>query len=625
MSLGRTALAAALWLALCGALAGCANLRSSSGKAGAQDAAKPTTPAAERAVYQFEVVAPKELRALLTNYLDLARFQSAPETDSITSAELDRLVAAAPAQARTLLETEGYFNAEVQVSRDVTAGGTPLLRVDVVPGPRAVVEQITLGAAGEWQTGIEARQRSAVDELASLRRQWPLPPGQPFRQAAWNEAKNTTIARLRADGYAAATWQSTDAQVDATNNTVRLQAVADSGPLFRLGALQIEGLQRYDEASVRRLSTFGAGQPYSEKLLLDFQERLQKVGLFEGASVEIDPNPENAAAAPVLVRVKELPLQTATIGAGYSANTGPRLTLEHLHRRVFGTRWVARNKFELGPSLKSWQGELSSHPLEGLYRNLVGGNAERLHSADELRTSWSARVGRAQDTQRIERLYYAEFAHARLQTGAGINNSDAVSANYHWIWRNVDSVLLPTKGVTLSAQAALGYARGRQITEDGITDGSGPFTRAYGRLTVYRPIGAAWYATARLEGAQVFARDRVAVPDTLLFRAGGDESVRGYAYRTLGPVVDGAITSGRVLLTGSAEIARPISKRRPEFWWAAFVDAGDAANRWSEVHPALGYGTGLRWRSPVGPLRLDLAYGQRVRRVRLHLSVGIAF
>ena len=81
MSLGRTALAAALWLALCGALAGCANLRSSSGKAGAQDAAKPTTPAAERAVYQFEVIAPKELRALLTNYLDLARFQSAPETD----------------------------------------------------------------------------------------------------------------------------------------------------------------------------------------------------------------------------------------------------------------------------------------------------------------------------------------------------------------------------------------------------------------------------------------------------------------------------------------------------------------------------------------------------------------
>jgi translocation and assembly module TamA len=123
----------------------------------------------------------------------------------------------------------------------------------------------------------------------------------------------------------------------------------------------------------------------------------------------------------------------------------------------------------------------------------------------------------------------------------------------------------------------------------------------------------------------VFASDRVGVPDTLLFRAGGDESVRGYAYRTLGPIVNGVVTSGRVTATGSVEIARPISPKRPQFWWAAFIDAGQAANRWSELHPAFGYGVGLRWRSPVGPLRIDLAYGEEVRKLRMHLSVGIAF
>ena len=177
---------------------------------------------------------------------------------------------------------------------------------------------------------------------------------------------------------------------------MRLHVVADSGPLFHVGEIRIDGLQRYDEQSVRRLANFRVGEPYSEKVLLDFQERLQKVGLFEGSVVEIDPNPDTAAAAPVLVHLKELPLQTATVGVGYSANTGPRLTLEHLHRRVFGTRWMAKNKFELGPSLKSWQGDLTSHPLAGLYRNLIGGSAERLRSADQLRTSWSARVGRTQ-------------------------------------------------------------------------------------------------------------------------------------------------------------------------------------------------------------------------------------
>jgi translocation and assembly module TamA len=128
----------------------------------------------------------------------------------------------------------------------------------------------------------------------------------------------------------------------------------------------------------------------------------------------------------------------------------------------------------------------------------------------------------------------------------------------------------------------------------------------------------------RVELGQIAAKANVGVPDPLLFRAGGDESVRGYGYRTLGPVVDGVVTSGRSLFTASAEIARPVSERLPDVWWAAFVDAGNASENWGAMDPALGYGVGVRWRSPVGPLKIDLAYGQEVQRFRIHLSVGIA-
>ena len=610
----------ARFLALCLALglAGCANLVFLAPKPTPDPASTPAAPNPDRAVYELDIVAPEGLLPLLKNYLDLARFQNAPETEGINATELDRLVAAAPAQARALLETEGYFNAVVQVTRVGGATGVPRFGVQVTVGPRTLVEQVTLDAAGALQTAIVAGDAQATAQLAALRRQWPLPAGQPFRQPGWSSAKNTTLANLRADGYPAAEWKYTSAQVDAPAHTASLNLVADSGPRFKLGPLKIEGLQRHDEDTVRRLATFGAGTPYSEKLLLDFQERLQRLGLFEGASVEIDPNPANAEEASVLVRVKELPLQQATVGVGYSANTGPRLTFEHTARRVFDTRWIAKNKFELGPDLKSWQGDLTSHPLDGLYRNLLGGNAERLRSAEEVRTSWSARIGRTQDTPRIERLYYVEYVRVRLDNVAGRSNNDALSYNYHWVWRDVDSVLLPTQGFTFSAQGALGYAR--STTQD-----NGPFVRTYGRATWYKPLGAAWYATVRAEAGQVFSADNVGVPDTLLFRAGGDESVRGYAYRTLGPSVNGAVASGRVLFTGSAEVARPISTQRPAFWWAVFVDAGNAANQWNELSPALGYGVGLRWRSPVGPLRLDLAYGQEVHKARVHLSVGIAF
>ena len=617
----REALALAMWLAMLSALGGCASLANWLPKSAPDDAAAGTARTAanpERAVYRVEVIGPAELQKLLVTYLDLSRFQNAPETDGITAAELDRLIVAAPAQARSLLETEGYFNAEVRVEKLASVGAVPLLRVQLTPGPRAVVERFELTVEGDLHAGAGAQDSSADRLLEQVRRQWALQPGQAFRQPAWSGAKSAAIAQLRAEGYPSASWRSTQARVDAGSNTVQLDLLADSGPLFRFGEIRIEGLQRFDADSVLRLSTLGRGEPYSEKALLDFQERLQKAGLFEGSSVEIDPNPATADTTPVIVRVRELNMQQATAGVGFSANTGPRVTLEHLHRRVFGTRWIAKNKFELGPGIQSWSGEFTSHPLEGRYRNLLSGSAERLRSTEELRTSWSVRAGRTQDTPRIERLYFGEFIQSTLVNPSGSTQSSALSANYHWVWRDVDSVLLPTQGLTANLQAALGRSFSNQ-------NPAGPFGRAYARVTWYQPLGASWYATVRGEAGQVLAADTVALPDTLLFRAGGDESVRGYAYRSLGPKVNNVLFSGRVLLTGSAEIARPISAKYPAFWWAAFVDAGNAAAGWKEFKPVLGYGAGLRWRSPVGPLRLDVAYGQATRAARLHLSVGIAF
>ena len=621
----RALLRAARWLPLAAALGGCANLPFF-GRDEAPPAAA-TSAAPDVQQYRVDISAPAPLDALLRNYLDLARFEKAPSSEGITASELDRLTAAAPAQARALLETEGYFNADVRADRGPDVAGLASVRLVVAPGPRATISEVALDATGPLEKAVASGDAAALRELEALRSAWPLKPGQPFRQAAWNAAKNSTLAQLRADGYAAAAWERTAAQVDADTNRVRLSTVADSGPLFRLGAIEVEGIERYDAEAVRRLAPFSPGERYTEKQLLDYQERLVKAGLFEGASVDIDPDPAHADSTPVRVKVKELTLQQATLGVGYSANTGPRVTLDHYHRRVFGTRWIAHSKFELGPDLKSIGTELTSYPLENQYRNLLAANMERLRSADEVRGSWTARVGRIQDKTRIERTYYLEAVHSRVDSNTLVTSSDAVSGNYNWVLRDVDSVLLPTRGLTVNAQGALGYGKGRQfeIGPSLETDGRGPFVRAYGRLTWYRPLGDSWYSTWRFEAGQVFARSRIAVPDPILFRAGGDESVRGYGYRTLGPTINGTVASGRVLMSASAEVARPILARYPAIWGAAFIDAGDAADRWGDLNPVLGYGVGVRWRSPVGPLRVDLAYGQAVHQVRLHVSVGIAF
>jgi translocation and assembly module TamA len=84
------------------------------------------------------------------------------------------------------------------------------------------------------------------------------------------------------------------------------------------------------------------------------------------------------------------------------------------------------------------------------------------------------------------------------------------------------------------------------------------------------------------------------------------------------------LVGGRAMVTSSLELAHPVWPTLPMLWGAVFVDAGDAAQRFADLHPRIGYGAGLRYRSPVGPLRLDVAYGQHEKNWRVHFSVGIS-
>ncbi len=617
-----------LWLCLGAALSGCAGLARLGAPAAAQ--AKPDArPTAAR--LRLAVQAPAELRELLEKNLDLARLQALPTDDAIDEGEWVRLIGAAPAQARELLQTEGYFEAQVTVQRQVTqVDGVALQQVllTVQPGPQVMIASLTLAYQGPLKQAQDAGEPAAL-ALARV----PTGPGtaqsgQGFRNRDWAETKQRALADLRAAGFANASLASSQADVDLPLRSATLALLIDSGPLFRAGPLRIEGLRHHDAAMVQHLAGFGPGDALTETRLLDFQDRLQKAGLFESVSLGFDPDAAQADAAPVRVRLTELPLQQATLGLGISANTGPRATAEHVHRRPFGLALTARNKLEWGRNLQSWGGDFQTHPGEGFYRNLLGVQIDRVRSDTDLVLSQRLRLGRTQDTPSIERLYFVEWLRstqsdqalaAKPGTSLASNAASALSANYHWVWRQLDNVLLPTRGITLSLQGAAGHAR----SEGGQ---AGPFGRVYGRLTGYLPIGQRWYGQARIEAAQIIKRSELTVPDALGFRAGGDESVRGYAYRSLAPLgTDGGTVSGQSLLTASVELARPISAALPNVWGAVFIDAGRAVDHWQDYRPALGYGAGVRWRSPIGPLKVDLAWADELRRVRLHFSVGIAF
>lgn len=616
--------------------------------------------------WELEVQAADEtLRALLAQHLDLARYRSTAQTERITRAELMRLLAATPRQAQDLLETEGYFDAKVstrlepvQGSRDgarasawldpVTLAtkvaseleslirlrkpstddgvdAAPDLRVvvQVEPGLRTRVRDVRVEFEGPLSVSADAGDPLATDLVDRVRKGWTLRPRRGFTQRGWSAAKSQAVGLLRAEGYLSASWSGSVAQVLPQEQTAQLFLVADSGPLFRFGEPHFEGLDYVKPDALRAVLNFSVGEPLREKALLDYQDRLVKTGLFNTVSVTIDPDPATADATPVSVRVRERDRLQTTFGVGVSDNTGPRATIEHVDQHIFGFDWQAKSRLQFGRVVRGASLDLTSHPRQDAHRNLVSAAVSHSEADDNLTVdNQKVRVGRTQDSERFERLYYLEWQHARTAervVGGDVDDASAVSGAYQWVWRNLDHPITPTDGFSLSAS----LAGGRSFATVGE---SGWFTRATGRLTGYRKFGTRWYGQARVEAGEVFKRDSVSVPYTLLFRAGGDDSVRGYSYQSLGPSnVRGTAQGGKVMATSSVEMATPFVRRKPAWMGAVFFDAGNSAANWKEFELARGYGVGVRWNSPLGALRIDLAYGEKVRRARLHFSVGLTF
>ena len=605
-------------------LSGCGSLQGLQEALGAKSRAQAPAAARLKAAYRLDIRASGEVRELLSRHLDLARFQQIAESDSLSPVELDRLAAVAPEQARNLLETLGYFDAKVEVQRQANADHSQQdLTLLVEPGPRAVVGELDLQFEGELapEAGLPEAPR-ALALQAELRELWPLHKGRAFTQSAWSAAKSAVLARARAQGYPLAHWAASEAQVDTEAHRVSLSLRLDSGPLFRLGALQIEGLQHQSEDTVRRLAAYQPGEPYTEQALLDFQERLLRTQLFDGVTVDIQPENAQAAAVPVRVRVKEAPRQQATTGIGYSAMNGYNASVEHLHRLPAGLPLRARSKLQLGQLVRKAELEVSSHPQPDMQRNLGSLQWEQDLKNDKNIRTLSARLGRLREAGHDERLIFAEVLRSIEAEGTEPSlHSSAWSGNVQWTRRRLDSLLLPTAGHT--AQLLLGAGRADNSAPD---QDSGAFAHARLRMEFFKPLAPGWYFSARTDIAQILAAERVGLPAKMLYLAGGDDSVRGYAYESLGVAKDasGKATGGRKLWTGSVELARPLMDSLPMLWGAAFIDAGNVANRWQELRPVIGYGVGARLRSPVGALRLDLARAHDTRKWRLHFSVGIA-
>ena len=564
------------------------------------------------ATYRVDIEAPSDIKGLLEQHLDLSRYKD--RTD-LSDDQLKYLIDTVGDQVTQLTSTEGYFSATTSVT--VEPGEPKTIHLNVDAHQRTMVSQAVIDVIGSAATDTPER-------VSQIKQNWGLPVGQPFRQADWAKAKDDGLQVLQKRRYPAAKIASSEARITPEDNDAELAVKYDSGPGFTLGALHITGTKRYPASIIENVNPLFVGEEYSVDRLLLLQRQIQNTSYFGNVIVSIDDDPAHASESPVNVQVSEFPTQRVRAGLGYATDTGAQVQGRYTNYNVFGKAWVfdAQTKIEQRRQYGSL--DLSMPPDTRSFVNGINGSYDRTTLQGVDLRSLKVGLKRARSLENYDTALTLDYYRDQLQQtdGAVLPPNTVVQPGQHqalvpgfaWVRRAVDDSIFPRSGHIFSIQT--GFAVKGLLTDQ-------TFFRADGRYKYFVPVGKRDVVILRTEMGGVFTSgSSAAVPASLLFRAGGNESIRGYSYDSIGNTQNGTVYPTKYLVTGSAEYQHWVTQ---QWGGALFYDIGTATDSWVDKEVKVGTGAGLRYRSPVGTVNLDLAYGIQARQFRPHISLGIAF
>lgn len=580
----------------------------------------PATDQPEVYAFTIDVRAPDAVRDLLQKHLELNRYRAVTD---LSDSEMTRLLVLAERDARNLIATQGYFSPTVRVSKNGQMGQQPVIVVDVELGNMTRIDKVDIDFRGDIETTLN---KGAIKQRQQLRNGWTLKKGEVFKQDDWSAAKQAALKELLAQRYPAAKITDSEAMIDAPAESAKLGIKIDSGPLYRYGPTQVTGVERYDPVIVPRVARLKPGDEYDLKKIDDAQKRLAGTGYFDSAFIFVDPagDPD---AVPVQVTVREAPRKKVVFGIGFTTDGGPHASIEYIDQRVPGIGWRSANKLQIETRNPFAETAWTSIPDEEGWRWGALGRFEQLDDKELVTTAERVRFGKSRNGEKFDHNIYLQYDRASVRgsgtvttTAADIGDGSALSVNYVWTGRYFDSLPYPTRGYGLGAEIGGGYTTSQPYQ---------PFLRLQGRGLGIVPLpGTLGRLALRAEAGAIEGSSDARIPGTLLFKTGGDTSVRGYAFRTIGlDRANGVVAPGRYMAVASIELQRPyLSGGQPTaFENTFFIDMGDVANKPNDLRPKIGVGTGVRVRTPIGPLTAAVAYGLDSRAFRLHLTVGFTF
>jgi len=513
-----------------------------------------------------------------------------------------------PEKVKKALEPFGFYDAQVSTTMEKMEKDEAVIRVKVIPG-----EPIRVAAANVRVLGPGEQDPGLKQPVASF----PLRVGDVLNQVKYQKAKEELRIKALNLGYLGAEYTSHVIRLDRAGRTAEIELILKTGPKYTFGEVIWEGKPLYPPSFLQRFLDFKPDEPYSDSKIYQTQVNLINSDRFASVNIRADKDEAQDYRVPVRIQAEPSAPKRLRPGVGYTTDFGARVSLRYQDVNTFG--WG--HELNADMSIAERRQAISSYytlPGSGHIDNRtnlkMGFQRELLKPYDSL--LWTTEIEQARSFgYGIVGSAYVQFRQENFSESGQDGSSSLFMPGLRFSQRRVDNLIRPTRGFRYSLESrGSGEALGSETN----------FLQFLGNGDMIIPLTTRFSLLPRFQFGVTWQKDPLTdLPPSLRFYAGGDRSVRGYTYQSLGPKdASGNVIGGKNLLVGSMEVEYHITRN---FSMALFYDVGNAFNNFQDLTWPQGAGIGLKYYTPAGPIEVDLARQINVDNPGFQVHVIIGF
>ena len=475
------------------------------------------------------------------------------------------------------------------------------LEVNLEPGDPVTIGSVTINVTTDAKLFASSVQES------------PVQVGDQLNHALYERSKSQLSARAVELGFFAARFANSELQLDLQQNIAHVNIEFDPGQRFQFGDVNIEPVAGLSEDFIRRYVNFQTDTFYSASALIDLRNVLNDSFYF--SNVTVTPTLEQAVdqRMPIQVGLQLRPRRVYSSGVGITTDIGPRVRFDYEDRYLNrdGHQFEARTA---ASPIQQFIDLEYAVPWTNPATERLTFSGGFLHEDNDSFVLKTTKVGVGYsflNRWNWRQNYFLNFQHDNSRVGDVTQITDMLIPGLSLSRTRADDALYPQRGWTLFGQL-MGSSDVLLSTET--------FLQLNIRGKAINPLGPG-RVIVKFEAGTTLTDDIANLPASIQYFTGGDQSVRGYKYRSLAPLDDsGELAGGKHLLVGGIEYDFNIL---PSWKLAVFADAGNAFSDFNDYDLQKSVGFGVRWLSPLGPIRVDIATAlDNDNKIRLHLTMG---